>query len=1008
LSVPAVSRRLAAITTLVVATLVSYREILLPTWVLSDYDIWVYFYPLRAYAARALSEGRFPLWNPDTFMGSPFFANPQTSLLYPGTALFYVLPLGYAYSLSVVLHVALAAIFMYAFLHWAWRMSAIAAFVGAAAFAFGGFLSSQVGHINQLSASAWLPAIVLCADMALTRRSVRWAVAGAITLGVQLLAGHAQESYMTVWAVGIVLVFRGLLGQSADAEPLSQVHGFDEPGDPARRKTQRPAARELLVPATARRLGTAFWVGCIVIGIGFGLAAAQLVPTAELSARSIRGGGMSDAEAISFSLLPTSLVRSVLPGYWFNLGSEEIGYIGAIGLGFAALGLLFGRWRLALCAFALCFVGLFFALGGANPLYVPLLHHVPGLGLFRVPSRWLFVYTFGATSLAALGVDWAFGQRAAVRARAAGRLTREQADPDPTAQSGPTSAHAAGRITALRTGPLARRIVVGVLLVALVLLALPFARMVPGRIVLLWLLGLGAALVMAAVALRWRLRWTAPVLAVLVLVELVFAAMDLPQRYPAPAMVLDGDRPVPTYHTQRRSEARILSIAPTEYPLEDEAQLMARFPLAERARFFFTADLKLDAVMSPNVSLRYRLATADGYDGGVLPLRQYLRMASLLVPPDEIRPDGVLRTRMIAVPDIPFWKMFNIDAVIANQAFDVELDGVRFDVATARRIESGNTVRIEMPGGAPTQAISLLGSIESEPGTAGEGRMVVTRADGSRDDIPLRIGTELFRSNEPGPLHAPQPTAGLSREGRMDTAVRIPLASGEPVTAIEWSWQGAGVWALRGATLIGADGSPRQLLLQPGLKRTLFPVLKVYEPDTRAPSSTALVPGFEVLDDDDAFDRLSTMTTEEQDRVVVLAPDQGPPPAVSGAGSQPARFTRVPGPPERLVYQRTEGTGDGYLLVNDAWFPGWRAEIDGAATPIYRANLNLKAVYVPAGARTVTLTYAPRSVVVGAVASMLFVALALVLFFHRRILRLVAAPFRRGANDGIARRGVTS
>jgi len=86
------------------------------------------------------------------------------------------------------------------------------ALVGALAFAFGGFLSAQVGHINQISATAWLPAVVLAADLALTRASLRWAVAAAAALAIQLLAGHAQESYMTLWVVGIVLGWRVLIG----------------------------------------------------------------------------------------------------------------------------------------------------------------------------------------------------------------------------------------------------------------------------------------------------------------------------------------------------------------------------------------------------------------------------------------------------------------------------------------------------------------------------------------------------------------------------------------------------------------------------------------------------------------------------------------------------------------------------------------------------------------------------------------------------------------------------
>src|SRR6266545_1622742 len=128
-------RQLAPLAALLGATLAFYVEILNPAWILGDLDVWTYFYPLRAYAANAIRSGRFPLWNPDTFVGAPFFANPQTSILYPGTLLFYVLPLGYAYSLSVVLHVLLAALFTYAFLRVSIGVGAAAGLIGACAFA---------------------------------------------------------------------------------------------------------------------------------------------------------------------------------------------------------------------------------------------------------------------------------------------------------------------------------------------------------------------------------------------------------------------------------------------------------------------------------------------------------------------------------------------------------------------------------------------------------------------------------------------------------------------------------------------------------------------------------------------------------------------------------------------------------------------------------------------------------------------------------------------------------
>src|SRR5207253_9317145 len=85
-----------------------------------------------------------------------------------------------------------------------------AAIVGSSAFAFGGFLTSQVGHLNQLSATAWMPAIALAADTALRRHSLRAGVLGALALAAQLLAGHAQESYMTLWVVAALLGWRTL------------------------------------------------------------------------------------------------------------------------------------------------------------------------------------------------------------------------------------------------------------------------------------------------------------------------------------------------------------------------------------------------------------------------------------------------------------------------------------------------------------------------------------------------------------------------------------------------------------------------------------------------------------------------------------------------------------------------------------------------------------------------------------------------------------------------------
>ena len=47
----------------------------------------------------------------------------------------------------------------------------------------------------------------------------------------------------------------------------------------------------------------------------------------------------------------------------------------------------------------------------------------------------------------------------------------------------------------------------------------------------------------------------------------------------------------------------------------------------------------------------------------------------------------------------------------------------------------------------------------------------------------------------------------------------------------------------------------------------------------------------------------------------------------------------------------------GYLLLADTYYPGWHATVDGVETTLYRANIALRAIWLPPGARTVEFTY---------------------------------------------------
>jgi hypothetical protein len=56
---------------------------------------------------------------------------------------------------------------------------------------------------------------------------------------------------------------------------------------------------------------------------------------------------------------------------------------------------------------------------------------------------------------------------------------------------------------------------------------------------------------------------------------------------------------------------------------------------------------------------------------------------------------------------------------------------------------------------------------------------------------------------------------------------------------------------------------------------------------------------------------------------------------------------------------RIEAPGAGMVVVNEAWYPGWKATVDGNDVPIHRVNALVRAVYVEAGDHTVHMEFDP-------------------------------------------------
>jgi hypothetical protein len=67
----------------------------------------------------------------------------------------------------------------------------------------------------------------------------------------------------------------------------------------------------------------------------------------------------------------------------------------------------------------------------------------------------------------------------------------------------------------------------------------------------------------------------------------------------------------------------------------------------------------------------------------------------------------------------------------------------------------------------------------------------------------------------------------------------------------------------------------------------------------------------------------------------------------------------------RRVVVKTRAAGEGFLVLGDGHYPGWRARIDGRPAHVYRTDSVLRGVIVPAGEHRVEFVFRPKSLIWG-------------------------------------------
>ncbi|MDP2659782.1 MAG: YfhO family protein [Dehalococcoidia bacterium] len=352
-------------------------------------DLASFLYPVYSFAARNIQNGTIPLWNPYHFGGMPFAADMQTGIFYPINFIAFVLVRPFTYDAMeglAILHYFLASVFMYIYLR-SLGIGRLGSFAAGLSFAFCGFAVAHLGHLNMLASVVWLPLILYFFHKAFTRGSITSAIAAGAAYGVSILAGHVQ---MTLY-LGLFIALYWLWGH---------ISGWWSKG------ALRP-----------RWLGSRCTASLpVTMLVAFGLAAIQLLPSAELTNLSIRAN-ISYAQSTEYAVTPLGLVTLIVPhflgpdstDFWGIKGNltEVYGYAGILVMLLAVLALvvrsrtLSWRWFFAIASVLF----LLLSLGQDTILQGWLYRFVPGFDKVRAPGRFLFFFDFGVAILAGFGLD---------------------------------------------------------------------------------------------------------------------------------------------------------------------------------------------------------------------------------------------------------------------------------------------------------------------------------------------------------------------------------------------------------------------------------------------------------------------------------------------------------------------------------------------------------------------------------------------------------------------------
>jgi hypothetical protein len=377
-----ITRRLARgdgpwLVALLVLTTIGAWPLVIPGTLIGQ-DAAAYYYPAYAFLGHQLRALELPVWNPNWLAGAPFAGDPQSGWMYAPAMLFFsVLPLWLAIDAFLIFHLLLAGIATYALAR-SLGMGYGGALVAGVAFEFTGVVYGRSACCpGYYQVASWIPALLLCANLALGSKSWRgrvawWAGAG-FALSQILAVWLGQGAYYALLTLGGFLAYRTLL----------------DPDD--RRVRWRP------------RVVTLVTHGTTIVLLGFAFAAAGLLPRFEFHRLSNLANGYSGNAGWA----------AAVGGWDYKQAAEQLLSpslydIGGAVLALALLALFVAKARYATPFFvALTAMSLLLATTDRTPLYRVLAAMLPQFESVHLhyPERTVMAGALGPAMLAGAAVS---------------------------------------------------------------------------------------------------------------------------------------------------------------------------------------------------------------------------------------------------------------------------------------------------------------------------------------------------------------------------------------------------------------------------------------------------------------------------------------------------------------------------------------------------------------------------------------------------------------------------